>query len=444
MVASFASFHFINQPRKDEPHKPFPNKGGFFVILLCMIVKKFPNGFYWGAATASYQVEGGIESTDWAEAAREGRVPTCGIACDHYNRFEEDFDIAKSLGHTAHRLSLEWARIEPEEGKFNEEAIQHYRKVLEALHSRNLKPYVTIWHFTLPLWFSKSGGFERKDSPEIFARYAAQVVSKLGDLCDSFSTMNEPNVYGSNGWLRGSWPPFKRFALTDLVSITNSGRQYESKASNGLRPVFLYFKVMKNLALAHNAAYKAIKTVLPKVDVSVVQHVIVFAANSNPFNIVKAWFANYLWTHVFMRRVADSCDSIGLNYYFYTQFGDKRHWRKTDMDWNFAPEHIYDALMMLAKYKKPLFVSEGGIADEKDTGRAEYITRQVEAVWRAIQSGADVRGHMYWSLLDNYEWALGFEKRFGLVEVDYETLERKIRPSAYVYKKICESNAVLE
>jgi beta-glucosidase len=409
-----------------------------------MTEKKFPDGFYWGAATAAYQVEGGITNTDWAKAATDGRVPVCGRACDHYTRYEADFDIARELGHTAHRFSVEWARIEPEEGKFDAEAIMHYRAVLKALHARNLKPYITLWHFTLPLWFSESGGFERKDAPEIFARYAAYVISELGEECEHFSTMNEPNVFGSNGWLRGSWPPFKRFVLTDLVSITNSGRQYEARASRGLAPLFLYLRVMKNLALAHNAAYLAIKKISPSTEVSVVKHVIVFDSNKNPFNILKAYIANYFWTHKFMGRVKYHLDSIGLNYYFYTQFGDTRQWRKTDMDWNFAPGHIYDALMMLAKYKKPLFVSEGGVADAADTGRAEYIAKQVEGTWRAIQDGADVRGHMYWSLLDNYEWALGFEKRFGLVAVNYETLERTIRPSAYVYKKICEQNAMLE
>jgi beta-glucosidase len=409
-----------------------------------MSEKKFPEGFLWGAATASYQVEGGIENCDWAQAAREQRVPVCGRACEHYTRFEEDFDIAKSLGHTAHRFSVEWARIEPVQGQFDEKEIEHYREVLRALKARNITPLITLWHFTLPLWFSESGGFERKDSPEIFARYCAFVVSRLGDLCTRFSTINEPSVYGSNGWLRGSWPPFKRFAVTDLVAITNSGRTFESKANKGLSPFFTYLKVMKNLAKAHNRAYEEIKKVRQDTDINFVHHVIVFDSNANPFNMLKAFIANWQWTHVFMRRTKNHYDSIGLNYYFYTQFGDKRQWRKTDMDWNFAPDRIYDALLMLKRYKKPIYISEAGLADATDSGRAEYIKRQVEAAWQALQAGVDLKGHMYWSLLDNYEWALGFEKRFGLVEIDYKTLERTVRPSAYVYKTICEENRVVE
>ena len=405
-------------------------------------LKQFPDGFYWGAATAAYQVEGGIENTDWAQAARMGKVPVCGRACEHYTRYEADFDIAQSLGHNAHRLSVEWARIEPEEGKFDEVAIAHYRDVLMALRNRGIKPYVTLWHFTLPLWFSERGGFERKDSPELFARYGAYVVSKLGDLCTDFSTMNEPNVYGSNGWLRGSWPPFKRFTLTDAVSITNSGRTFESKANKGFAPLFLYLRVMRHLARAHNCAYDAIKKISPDTDVSVVKHVIFFHANWNPWNKMLAYIANYFWTYRFMNVIHRHCDSIGLNYYFHKKFGDTATYVKTDMDWDIYPEGVEAALLMLARYQKPLYVSESGIADAKDVYRADYITRQVQAMWRALQKGADVRGHMYWSLLDNYEWALGFEKRFGLVEVNFETQERVIRPSAYVYKEICEKNAV--
>ena len=405
-------------------------------------LKKFPKDFFWGAATASYQVEGGIENTDWSKAAREGRVPACGQACDHYNRYEEDFDIAKSLGHTAHRFSVEWARIEPEEGNFDMDAIRHYQTVCKALQERGMHPGITLWHFTLPLWFSERGGFERDDAPKIFARYCAFVVEHLKEYCHHYATMNEPIVYASNGWNRGTWPPFKRFALFDFLTITNSGRQHEARYQKGLKPFFLYLRVVKHLAYAHNLAYDAIKQVLLASDVSVVKHVILFRANKNPINMLIEKFINWWWTYRFMNRVYTKCDSIGLNYYFQKKFGDTKAYEKTDMDWDMYPEGIYDCLMMLSRYKKPLFVSEAGIADAKDDRRGAYITTQVIAMWQAIQDGADVRGHFYWSLLDNYEWALGFEKRFGLVEIDYTTLERRIRPSAYIYKQICKENAV--
>lgn len=416
------------------------HQGADFCYNLPM--KKFPEGFYWGAATASYQVEGNIENTDWAKAAKEDRVPPAGRLADHYNLYEKDFDIAKELGHNAHRISIEWARIEPREGEFDEAELEHYKEVLRALRARNLEPFVTLWHFTLPLWFSESGGFERKDSPEIFARYCSKVASSLGEFCHNFSTINEPNVFGSNGWLRGSWPPFKRFALTDLVSITNSGKIFEPESTKGLKPLFLYWRVMKNLALAHNAAYTAIKKNNPRLDVGVVKHVIYFHSNRNPLNILKARLANYFWTDIFMRRTYKYCDSIGLNYYFHKKFGDKEIYKKTDMDWDIYPEGIYGALQILWRYKKPLYITEAGIADAEDKYRADYITKQVEATKKALERGMDVRSHMYWSLIDNYEWALGIEKKFGLVEIDYETLERKIRPSAWIYKELIEKNSL--
>ncbi|HMA79073.1 MAG TPA: glycoside hydrolase family 1 protein [Candidatus Paceibacterota bacterium] len=405
-------------------------------------MKSFPKNFYWGAATASYQVEGWNENTDWAQAARDGKVPPAGRLADHYHRYEEDFDIAKELGHNAHRFSIEWARIEPEEGKWDFAEIEHYRAVLKALRARNIEPFVTLWHFTLPQWFAKRGGFERADAPQVFARYCAFVAKELGDLCTHFSTMNEPNVYASNGWLRGSWPPFKRFAATDFVSITNSGRTYESRANRGIRPLFLYRRVLRNLARAHNEAYTLIKASQPNLDVGVVKHVIYFHANWNPYNMLRAWVANRMWTHVYMRRVRHTIDSIGLNYYFHKKFGDRAEYDKTDMDWDIYPEGIYGSLKLLTRYRKPIFISEAGLADRTDTRRAAYITEQIRATKRALDDGIDVRGHMYWSLIDNYEWALGTQKCFGLVAINYDTLERTIRPSAWVYKDIIDANGI--
>lgn len=407
-------------------------------------IKKFPEGFYWGAATSAHQVEGGIENCDWAEAGRQGKVPVCGRACDHYHRFEEDFDIAKSLGHNAHRFSIEWARIEPEEGKWDEKEIAHYREVLLALRARGITPFVTLWHFTQPLWFSGSGGFERKDSPEIFARYCEYVVAQLGDLFEHASTINEPNVWASHGWIYGAWPPFKRGRILWKKLGKEDGTSEKTGAVASHWHLWLYFKVERNLVLAHKAAYHKIKAVAPHVQVSVVKHVRVFMSAGGFLNDLKARVMQYLQTYRFMNAVHKECDEIALNYYRHTIFGDTRTYKKTDMDWEIFPEGTYQALKVLARYQKPIFIAEAGLADEADTMRADYIKAQVKAVHQAIEDGVVVTGHMYWSLLDNYELALGFGKRFGLVAIDYDTLKRTVRPSAYVYKKICEENAVLE
>ena len=399
---------------------------------------KFPEGFLWGAATASYQVEGGIENCDWAKAAREGKVPMCGRACEHYTRYEEDFDIAKNLGHTCHRISVEWARIEPLEGTFDEREIEHYRAVLAALRARHIKPLITLWHFTLPEWFSESGGFERADAPELFARYCGYVVGKLGNDCRHFATMNEPIVFASNGWRRGSWPPFRKWPVIGFALGSLPGSRVVPWQLTSLGNVRRYFHVVAQLARAHRAAYAKMKAAGFGVEVGVVHQVILFHANGNPFNQLLASILNWHWTHSFLARVYRSCDSIGVNYYLHKKFGDTRTYEKTDMGWDMYPEGIEDALLMLRRYKLPLWVSEAGVADATDHIRADYIRRFITGMHQAILRGVDLRGYMYWSLLDNYEWAYGFEKRFGLVEVDFATMERHVRPSAYVYKELIE------
>ncbi len=379
---------------------------------------RFPEKFLWGAATASYQVEGGIENCDWAEGAREGRVPKCGAACDHYNRYETDFDNAQKLGHNAHRISLEWARIEPEEGKFDLAEVAHYKNVINSLRARGLEPFVTLWHFTLPLWFSHDDGFENKKSVERFARYAEFCAREILGEVKFIQTINEPMVWSSEGYLKGNWPPFKK-------------------------NIIQYVRVVNNLIKAHQNAYSVIKKFLPESKVGIAKNQIYFEATlPDPFNIFRARFSDWWWNRRFLNYTKDKLDFIGLNHYTYVPFGIQPDLPRTVMGWYIHPLSIYQVLIELKQYHLPIYITENGIADATDGLRKDFITSYLKQVHQAITHGTDVRGYLHWSLLDNYEWAFGFEKKFGLIEVDLVTQERRIRPSAFVYKNICESNVL--
>ncbi|MBI2670158.1 MAG: glycoside hydrolase family 1 protein [Candidatus Yanofskybacteria bacterium] len=377
---------------------------------------RFPDKFFWGSATSSYQVEGGIEYNDWAQAAREGKMPAAGKAADHYNRYEEDFDIAKSLNQNAHRFSIEWARIEPEEGRFDEDAIEHYRKVLQALRGKGLEPFVTLWHFTLPIWFAKMGGFENKKAPFYFARYCEYVVSRLGERAQFLITINEPMIYAGQSYMKGIWPPFRK-------------------------NIFKFIKVVNNLIMSHNIVYGKIKLSDPNILIGIAKNNMDF--DSSRFNFAGRLiqiFLRLFWNHYFLKKISRQQDFIGLNFYFHKHFGYKIYEKKSDMGWAIYPPAIHHVLMELKKYRKPIYIAENGIADAVDSKRAKFIKDHLYWVHRAIHDGIDVRGYFYWSLLDNFEWDKGFEPRFGLVEMNYETMERGIRSSAYEYKKICETN----
>lgn len=388
-----------------------------FAIIILMESLKFTDDFLWGSATSSYQVEGGIENNDWTEAARAGRVPAAGQAADHWHLYKKDFDIARELRQNAHRFSIEWARVEPEEGKFNEQAIKHYRDVLRALRARGLEPFVTLWHFTLPIWFSKKGGFENRKAPEIFARYCSHVVEQLGDIAKFWITINEPTVYAGESFVHGHWPPFKKNFLTSI-------------------------KVINTIAVSHNLAYKKTKIANPNLKIGLAFNTKSYESDESPFNRLLSILANYFRNHWFLLKIRKNQDFIGANYYFHRKFGEKYLHEKTDMGWEIYPKGIYNVLMQLKKYRKPIYITENGIADAKDTKRAKFIKDHLHWVHRAIHDGVDARGYFYWSLLDNFEWAHSFGPRFGLVEVNYQTQERHIRPSAYEYKKICENNSL--
>ncbi|HUT96436.1 MAG TPA: glycoside hydrolase family 1 protein [Candidatus Paceibacterota bacterium] len=368
---------------------------------------KFPENFYWGTATSAYQVEGGIKN-DWSMI---GKKFDAGIACDHYHKFEEDFDLAKSLNNNAHRFSIEWARIEPEEGKFDQKEIEHYRKVILALKERGLEPFMTLYHWTLPIWFVEKGGWLNEDAPKDFGRFVGKIVSEYKDLVKFWITLNEPdNVYAVLSFLIGKWPPF-------------------------IKNWFKFRRVCKQLIITHKEIYELIHKISPDAFVGIAQNYTHFKG------FLK--ILNTFWNQKFLNKIENHHDFIGLNYYFHHSLSEilkLSHRKRTDIGWEIYPEGIYHVLKDFKKYNKPIYITENGLADAKDEKRTKFIIEHLKWVYKAIEEGVDVRGYFHWSLLDNFEWDKGFEPRFGLIEIDYKTFQRIPRPSSRVYAEICKNN----
>lgn len=410
---------------------------------------EFPKNFYWGAATASHQVEGGTQN-DWSEweqanadrLARESETAfrwnphwakfrteatdpknyLSGAACEHYSRYEEDFDILEKLHLNAYRFSIEWSRIEPREGEFDEKEIGHYRAVISSLKRRGIEPFVTLWHWTLPSWLAAQGGTTSKDFPKYFEHYAEKISTALGADVRFWITLNEPDVQSAHAYLKGAWPPQKK------------------------NP-FLYLVALLRLASAHRLAYRAIKNRFPGAEAGIAKHQIYFEmARPTLVNHLLKALADWGWNAFFLNRIKDHQDFIGLNHYnrniIDNGFSKNPNETQTDFGWEYHPESLYHALIELGRYRKPIYITESGLADASDALRQRFIPEALAAVHRAIDAGADVRGYFYWSLLDNFEWDKGFWLRFGLVHVDYATQVRTIRPSALAYAKIAETNTL--
>ncbi len=383
---------------------------------------KLPTNFLLGAASSAHQVEGNNTNSDWWHEERLGKLPKSGDAADHYNRFDEDFSLAKSIGLEAMRISIEWARIEPQPNKWDTDAIEHYRKVLQTMKKQGLTRMVTLHHFTLPQWAAERGGFTNKDNVAAFIRYAQYIAEQLGTEIDLWNTINEPEVFTYMSSIRGFWPPF----------------------SKSLSRAFFLFR---GLAAAHKGAYHAIRAVIPEAQISIAKNNVYNEPFRNNFLDKTAvalnnWFGNY-W---FLNKIKNEIDFIGLNYYFYHSLTvtlrggivqKNLDGPKSDMGWRTFPEGIYHLLMDLSKkYNKPLYITENGIANARDDMRQDFIREHLYWTNRAIEDGADVRGYFYWSLTDTHEWHDGFGPKFGLIEVNFETQKRTVRPSADVFKQL--------
>jgi beta-glucosidase len=386
-------------------------------------VQRFPHGFLWGAATAAHQIEGNNVHNDWWRAEEAGLMPHRSLdACDSWNRWADDIQLLQDMGLNAYRLSVEWARVEPEPGRFDQTALDTYRRLLEALRTAGIEPLVTLHHCTSPAWLG-AGWADPQVAPR-FAEYANRVARSVGDLVQWWVTINEPSILGLKAYIEGSWPPHRPWDLRG------------------------YVRLMRHSARAHVMARRALKAHRP--DAMVSQAFAIWPMQParwwSPIDQLMARLGDWLWQARPLHRTLPTLDWIGLNYYSRNVVGwpwpraDARATtgvKRTDFGWEIYPAGLYAVLRRIGRYGKPIVITENGVADAADELRADYILAHLQQAYRAISDGVDLRGYMHWSLLDNFEWSEGYTQRFGLA-----TRERVLRPSAAIYGAIARANAL--
>ncbi len=412
---------------------------------------RFPRSFLWGTATAHHQIEGGHTHNNWsqweAKVRDDGTTPIqggdrCGDAADHWNRWREDIDaMDQVLGVNAYRFSVSWSRIEPRRGEFDADAIAHYHELIDELLARGITPMLTLHHFAHPDWFENIGSFEDERNIQYMVNFGRRMFAEFGEKVPLWCTINEPGPFSVMGWGLGVFPPGKR-SMPTLA------------------------RVIRNLCVAHVRLVEMIRT-MPggdRVQVGLVKNIFQFdpwrrwspvhwALCRVADHVYNQSILGFLETGRLRLRIPGLMwwneqiegprgDFVGLNYYanllldpfMSTQPPFDAHTRPgqvlTDMPYATYAEGLWRALHRLADVGLPIYVTENGIADSDDSRRATWIRRYLFAMRRAMDEGVDVRGFFYWSLLDNFEWAEGFQMRFGLLAVDYPTQARTLRPGA--------------
>jgi len=415
----------------------------------------FTKGFLWGAATAAHQVEGRNQNNTWsAWEQKEGRIlngDQSGLACDWWGgRWREDFDRAQASSHNAHRLSIEWSRIQPAPDHWDEEALDRYRELLIGLQERKITPMVTLHHFSEPLWVGEMGGWENEGIIELFAEFVRKSVDALMPYCQLWVTINEPNVFAFSAYIDGVFPPGKKDIQSALL-------------------------VLRHMVQAHAQAYHIIHELQPEARVGT-------AINYRGFKPATGlpadrWMAklhhrlfNQLFPQALHKGVFDAVfkkialpeakktqDFLGLNFYTSDlvrfnpltpgQFFAKRYF-PADALLSESGFIAHDPTEMMAcvkwghQFAVPMIITENGVDDREDDLRPQYILEHLHALWRVINDNYPVEGYFHWTLVDNFEWERGWTQRFGLWGLDLETQARLRRPSADLYAEICRTNGI--
>jgi beta-glucosidase len=414
-----------------------------------------------GFSNSEYQVSGAfhLPQSQWASWG-----PQSGKACDFWNLYKNDIQLAKECGANSFRLSIDWSAIEPQRGKFNLDAINHYKEVIKELIAQNIEPMVTLHHFSHPQWFENMGGFAKRLNTKYFVRFCKKIFAELNSQVKLWCTINEIGPFVFQGYINGVFPP-------------------------GKHNPYLALKVMANMMEAHCLVYHALKK-MPggqEAQIGLVHNYLSFETQNqtwlgllNPLEQLPVRFMNYLFNDAMLRALktdvlfgwnpilrthikglSKSYDFIGLNFYsrvviesrvqkMIGEYFKKGIWIDpvipsckpgevmTDMDYAVCAEGLYYALLDVSRLKVPIYITENGIPDDRDDRRETFILRYLYALSKAMEEGIDVRGYYYWTLMDNYEWDHGYKKKFGLFEVNFVTQERTMRPGAHIYKKILQ------
>lgn len=428
-----------------------------FAVLWVPALSAKAEAFKWCAATSAHQIEGGNEHSDWWRWEMESdqvQEPS-GRAADHWSRWQEDLNWLETLGVNTYRFSVEWAKVEPSAGRFDAQVLQHYRRLVAGLAERGIEPMVTLLHFTLPDWLAQKGGLESQEFPERFRQFAEVVYEHLGPWVVRWITVNEPMVHISAGYVEGVFPPgyqrpiqgIERPLVQMLRGHQKAYHALHSKARRAGRPLEAGMSF-------HLRAFHPLRAwnVLDQLAASLIGRVWNWTvATALETGRLKAQIVGLIRVNQALPGLAGTQDFFGLNYYSRDLIsldvfgGLQRHVGdgvRTDLDWEIYPEGLYETLKQVHRRfpHLPIYITENGLADGRDQLRPQFLKDHLKVLAQARAEGVRVQGYCHWSLLDNFEWAEGYGPRFGLLEVDYVTFERRPRPSFWLYADWIQQN----
>ncbi|CAF0937406.1 unnamed protein product [Rotaria sp. Silwood1] len=426
----------------------------------------FPENFLWGTAAASYQCEGPGDkasvASNWSEWEPAGikRGQRCGMAIDHYHRYKEDIQLMRTLGCNAYRFSLAWDKIEPIEGQYDKDVLAHYHDELKELHRQSIIPMITFHHFVHPLWFEQRSAFVNSSNIEIFVRFVIDMFREFEDECYMWCTINEPEVYVSGGYFTGIFPPGHKSQANEASLVLQHFLQAH---------IEIYDNIKRIARQPEKHSIGIVKDIfqfdpwnpLNPLDIYA-SHILDYAMNGCILDFFRTGYLKWTMPGSIHRtyvnaRAPYTNDFIGLNYYshFLVRFNlfkkppfEILHHQDnsgsslmTDMAYPLYPEGLYRACIRLKNElpRIPIYITENGIADRYDDRRHLFLRRYLYALSRAInEAHCDIRGYFYWSLIDNFEWAEGYDMKFGLYNVDLQTQERTLRDGSKYFQYVIQ------